>query len=106
MTEATTTSTPTTTGPNTEFALLDMTGPAVVAGCRVTVGDMLVHDEYGLLEVRGYGWSNGALGEFLKLRAVEDVDAPERWSLDRGGPNSLPDAHEADRLSVGGENGA
>lgn len=99
----TTAETPTaTTGPDTEFTLLDVAGPAVVAGERLTVGDRLNHAEYGTLEVRGYGWTNGALGEFVKLSA-DDSDAPEQWSLDRGAPNSLPDAFTAGRLSIGGE---
>ena len=92
-------------GHDTEFRLLALDGPAVVAGEEVVPGTLLDHDEYGTLECRGYGWSNGALGWFLKLVPVEtDADVPEQWSLDKGAPNSLPDAYAANELSVvGGE---
>lgn len=58
---------------------------------RLFVGARLRHDEYGLLELRGYGYSNDARGLFVKLVAVEDDGGgvPEQWSLDRGGSNSL-----------------
>lgn len=98
------TATPTaTTAPDTEFALLDVTGPAVVADRRLTPGDTLTHDEYGPLELVGYGWSNGALGDYVKLASVADFDAPAKWSLEAGGPNSLVDAYRDGRLSIGGE---
>jgi hypothetical protein len=84
-----------------KFTLPILKGPALLAGQRLTVGDSLVHAEYGPLEIAGYGWTNGALGHYLKL--VGDEDAPEKWSFDRGGPNSLPDAFAANRLSLGGE---
>lgn len=104
MSKTTTTQTATDTGPNTDFALLDLTGPAVVAGQRLTVGDTLEHDEYGTLVVEGYGWTNGAFGHYLKVSPDEDdADPPAKWSFDRGAPNNLPDADDAGKLSVGGE---
>jgi len=95
-----TAATATETGPDTEFVLPEIDGPALLAGQRLMVGDSLVHAEYGLLEIAGYGWTNGALGHYLKL--VGDEDAPEKWSFDRGGPNSLPDAFAANQLSLEG----
>ncbi|MFC4553510.1 MULTISPECIES: hypothetical protein [Halorussus] len=91
------------TGPRSEFALPWLTGPAIVAGARLLVGDTLVHDEHGTLEVRGYGFTNGALGEYVKLAATSDMDAPSKWSVERGAPNSLPEAFDAAEMSLGGE---
>lgn len=86
----------------TEFALDSLTGPAVVAGERLSIGSRIQHAEYGLLEVCGYGFTNGALGKFLKLAPVEDTggDVPSKWSLDCGAPNSLPDAFAANEIAV------
>ena len=86
-----------------QFSLLALTGPAIVAGERLLVGDTLQHVEYGTLELRGYGYTNGARGTYVKLVSSNDVDAPEKWSLQRGGPNSVPDAFEDGDLRLGGE---
>lgn len=91
------------------FGLETPLGPAIVAGERLSTGDRLDHAEYGVLELTAVGHSNGALGTFVRLVPVDgaDVDAgdvPAKWSLDRGAPNSLPDAHAAGEISVvGGE---
>jgi hypothetical protein len=87
------------------FGLVSLTGPALVAGDPVSVGDQLTHSEYGLLEVRGYGKTNGALGAFLKLTPVNGdeqttSEIPRKWSLDSGGQNSLADAFAADKIAV------
>lgn len=82
------------------FGLDSLTGPAIVAGERVPVGGRLRHVEYGLLELRGYGFTNDARGRFVKLVSVEDREVPEQWSLDCGAPRSLADAYAAGEVAV------
>lgn len=98
-----TATTPTNGTRISQFHLRSLTGLAIVAGEYLLFGDTLEHDEYGELEVRGYGWSNGALGEFLKLAPTDDSEAPEQWSLERNAPNSISDAFERGELRLGGE---